>query len=135
MKTRASKRLALLTSMVLLAMAVLGASLQAASAMLETGGGVAVAEVTTTTAPGDSAVQTQSAQVGHDRLDAAASSAGGGLGVETAASGAGSATTWAIIAVLAGILLVGFWLGMRRRGRERAAHEATCTTNPQAAGC
>jgi hypothetical protein len=102
---------------------VLGVTLQAAPAS-DTGA-----------APSQSAAQTQAAQIAHDRLDAASDSIGGGSAVETAASDLSSTTIWIVVAVVAGVLLVGTWMLMRRRGRGLADAEASCTLNPQGAGC
>lgn len=123
MKTRATRRLTLLAGMVLVALAVLGVTLQAAPAS-DTGA-----------APSQSAAQTQAAQIAHDRLDAASDAIGGGSAVETAASDLSSTAIWIVVAVVAGALLVGTWLLMRRRGRGLADAEAFCTLNPHAAGC
>jgi flagellar basal body-associated protein FliL len=120
--------------MVLVALAVLGVTLQTASAMLVAGAGAATSDDTAATALSQS-TQTQAAQIAHNRLDAASNSIGGGSVADTASSGVSSTTIWIVIAVAAGVLLVGTWLVMRRRGREPADAEAFCTLDPHAAGC
>jgi flagellar basal body-associated protein FliL len=134
MKTKARKRLTLLVGMVLVALAVLGVTLQAASAASGDASGAAASDNTTATAPSQATAQMHAAQIAHNRLDAASTSIGGGSVADTGSS-VSSTTIWIVIAVAAGILLVGTWLMMRRRGRRPADAEAFCTLHPHEAGC